>query len=96
MVIMPGEALVVNLEGRPTRCEPRCRALWYETPGRRPIRARMIQGPSRGTRRESRRPVPRDVPRLRAAKFTSRAGVGSRPAYSAGPQSRRRGDRSRR
>jgi hypothetical protein len=27
--------------------------------------------------------VPRDVPRLRAAKFTSRAGVGSRRAYSA-------------
>ena len=36
MVIMPGEALVVNLAGRPTRCEPRCRALWYEAPGRRP------------------------------------------------------------
>ena len=109
VVIMPGEALVVNLDGRPTRCGPRCRALWYprqapdpgaddsrplprdavgsrrpvprprhdavqapsdraplregecapgppapgtvvQGPGRRRIRARMIQGPSRGTR----------------------------------------------
>jgi hypothetical protein len=40
--------------------------------------------PDEGARGEGRRPVPRDVPRLRAAKFTSRAGVGSRRAYSSG------------
>ena len=41
MVIMPGEALVVNRVGRPTRCEPRCWALWSKHPLRRhPIRAR--------------------------------------------------------
>jgi hypothetical protein len=40
--------------------------------------------PDEGARGEGRRPVPRDVPRLRAAKFTSRAGVSSRRAYSAG------------
>jgi hypothetical protein len=54
--------------------------------GTPPISVRMISRPppDEWARGEGRRPVPRDVPRLRAAKFTSRAGVGSRRAYSAG------------
>ena len=48
VVIMPGEALVVNLDGRPTRCGPRCRALWYPR-----------QAPDPGA--DDSRPLPRDA-----------------------------------
>src|SRR4029077_1934127 len=48
VVIMPGEALVVNLARPAHALRARCRPLWYETPGRRPIRARRFKAPPEG------------------------------------------------